>query len=245
MSFEYIPDEFKPAKTGITLYTMGSHNGALPSVILSVLGVPYTPKFINLIEGVHRSPWFKQLNPNGQIPVMIEMTSSGPIVMAESGAIVEYILEKYDPTGKLTFPKDSPEHVEALQWAHFRDSTLMPMQSMSNYFSFLAPTKNPEALQFFKTYTNSKFKLLQTQIENNGSEHVVGNRLSYVDLLYIPNITFAFMAGFDIHKDFPELAKWTNKILAVPGVVRGLNVTNKNLCFVKGPWKEPQISAKY
>jgi len=49
----------------------------------------------------------------------------GEVVMCESGAIVEYILERYG-AGRLAPPIGSPARAAFLQWLHFAESTAFP-----------------------------------------------------------------------------------------------------------------------
>ncbi len=65
-------------------------------------------------------PELKSIHPLGKSPVIED---EGRVV-AESGAIVEYLARKYGG-GKLFPPADSPAHVEHLQWMHFAEGSAM------------------------------------------------------------------------------------------------------------------------
>ncbi len=66
-------------------------------------------------------PAYRALHPLGVAPVITE----GPVVMAESGAIVDYILARYG-NGRLSVPVDHPEFPDYLYWFHFSNGTLQP-----------------------------------------------------------------------------------------------------------------------
>jgi glutathione S-transferase len=59
--------------------------------------------------------------PPGKLPVI----EDGAVTICESGAIVEYILERYG-TGRLAPPVGSPLRGEFLQWVHFAEATAFP-----------------------------------------------------------------------------------------------------------------------
>jgi glutathione S-transferase len=62
---------------------------------------------------------YKALHPIGGAP----MITDGDLVLAESGAIVEYIIAKYG-NGRLALKSDHPDFANFLYWFHFANGTL-------------------------------------------------------------------------------------------------------------------------
>ncbi len=93
--------------------------------LLEELNIPY--KLINYKRSPLLSPPdLKSKHPLGASPVLEDHTdSSNPIVLAESGAIVEYIIHKY-ADGKLALPPSHKNFADYLYWFHFSNSTLQP-----------------------------------------------------------------------------------------------------------------------
>ena len=60
-------------------------------LLLRILGLPY--KFVVAPPEVRRTPDFLKLNPLGQIPVL----QDGPLVLADSNAIMIYLVRRYAP----------------------------------------------------------------------------------------------------------------------------------------------------
>jgi glutathione S-transferase len=84
-------------------------------------------------------PELKALHPLGSAPLI---TDGGP-ALAESGAIVEYILAKYG-AGKLAVGPDQPEFADYLHWFHFANGTLQLAMSRCLFLRRLAlPRDNP------------------------------------------------------------------------------------------------------
>jgi glutathione S-transferase len=87
--------------------------------LLEELGIPYE------LERVPFQPparhFFAQATPRGKFPTI----EDGDVVMSESGAIVEYVLERYGE-GRLAPPVGTPERAPYLQWLHFAESTAFP-----------------------------------------------------------------------------------------------------------------------
>jgi glutathione S-transferase len=62
---------------------------------------------------------YKALHPIGSAPVI----THGDLVLAKSGAIVEYIVAKHG-NGCLTLPTSHPDFVQFLYWFHFSNGAL-------------------------------------------------------------------------------------------------------------------------
>lgn len=91
--------------------------------LLEELNLPY-----NLVT-YQRSPLLsppslKVKHPLGASPVLEDTTDpSNPITLAESGAIVEYIIAKYG-NGRLALPPTHKNFADYLYWFHFSNATL-------------------------------------------------------------------------------------------------------------------------
>ena len=89
--------------------------------LLEELGVPYR------LEQHRRDgktnlapPELRAIHPLGKSPVI----QDGALTLAESGAIIEYLVERYG-AGRLVPPRGSNEHVRYLFWMHFAEGTIM------------------------------------------------------------------------------------------------------------------------
>jgi glutathione S-transferase len=82
------------------------------------LGVPYEVVPVDMSPAYRASPEWRKLNPVGKVPVM----SDGALTMFESGAMVQYVLEKYGK-GRLQPAHDSVDYGLYLQWCWFAEAT--------------------------------------------------------------------------------------------------------------------------
>lgn len=78
------------------------------------------------------------VHPLGKSPVI---TDNGRTI-AESGAIIEYILENYG-NGRLQPARGTPEFEQFRYWLHFAEGSFMPLMVMSLIFNRIETTKMP------------------------------------------------------------------------------------------------------
>jgi len=87
-----------------TLYTHVGPNPWKVVIILEELGLSYCTVSVDTSSGDHKKPPYTTLNPNGRMPTLVDH-ANGNFVIWESGAIILYLVEKYDTEKKLSFEK--------------------------------------------------------------------------------------------------------------------------------------------
>ena len=117
----------------ITLY----HNPATRSLrvlwLLEELNLEYNLKLVDFTPPTGGKV-FAQNTPTGRFPALEE----GDMVLCESGAIVEYLIERYG-AGDLAPLPNSPLRAKYLQWMHFPEGTLNPYINAIQRFSESSP----------------------------------------------------------------------------------------------------------
>jgi glutathione S-transferase len=64
-----------------------------------------------------KEPWFLDINPNGRIPALTDTFEDGKeIQIFESGAIMQYLVDRYDKDHKVSYPHGSREYWEMTCW---------------------------------------------------------------------------------------------------------------------------------
>ncbi|RPD83956.1 glutathione S-transferase [Neisseria weixii] len=106
----------------ITLYSLKQSRSQRIVWLLAELGVPFEVKSFER-ESVTRlaPPIFKTLHPLGKAPILTD----DDFVLAESAAIVEYLIAKYG-NGQLIPSKNTQEYYRYLQWLHYAEGSIMP-----------------------------------------------------------------------------------------------------------------------
>ena len=90
--------------------------------LLEELGVLYDIKHYERDKRTMLAPpELRKVHPLGKSPVITD----GEITLAESGAIIEYVLERHG-RGRLVPKPGSPEKLRYLYWMHFAEGSAMP-----------------------------------------------------------------------------------------------------------------------
>ncbi|KAH8703372.1 glutathione S-transferase [Talaromyces proteolyticus] len=209
----------------------GSFIGPNPlkvALILEVLGLPHED--IEVPYGEVKSPSYLAINPNGRLPSIHDPNTG--ITVWESGAIIEYLIERYDTTEprKLSFAPKTPEAEHARQWLYLQTTGQGPYYGQGYWFMKFHSEKIQSAVDRYvneaKRVTGVLDGWLAKQKEEFKGEPgdgpwLVGNKLSYADLAFIPwqrgaRLGFGHL-GFDA-KEFPYENDWYERMINIPAV---------------------------
>jgi glutathione S-transferase len=90
--------------------------------LLEELGVPYEVKrYERNKDTMLAPPDLRAVHPLGKSPVVTD----GDVTVAESGAIVEYLVDRYG-TGRLIPPAGTPQRLRYTYWLHYAEGSAMP-----------------------------------------------------------------------------------------------------------------------
>ena len=105
-----------------TLFASLGPNPWKVTALLHELGMEdsYEIVYLNQPKGETKDERHTKYNPNGRVPTLIDH-SNGDFVVWESGAILEYLVEKYDTERKVSFAK-LEEKIQAQQYLFFQMS---------------------------------------------------------------------------------------------------------------------------
>ncbi|CAL8578407.1 Glutathione S-transferase 2 [Xanthoria parietina] len=246
-----------PPSTDIILYTSGTPNGQKASITLEELGLHYEVKNIEISKNVQKESWFLRINPNGRIPAIVDKTPA-PNGQAkekrifESGALMLYLCQRYDPQNHLNYPYDTDQYWEVVEWLIWMQSGLGPMQGQANHFYRYAPEKIEYGIKRYQTETRRLYQVLEDRLaeqqqqqaqkaaagsSNEGGPWIVGDRMTIADIANFAWVNWAEWAGIDV-KPFELLNRWLDRINERSAVKRGLDVPEPFLMKEKLKSKE-------
>ncbi|KAF2205773.1 thioredoxin-like protein [Delitschia confertaspora ATCC 74209] len=87
-------------------------------IFLEELGLPY--EIVPWPLSKVKTPEYLAVNPNGRLPAIHDPNTD--LTLWESGAILEYLVERYDTKNKISFLPGSNEYYLAKPWLFFQAS---------------------------------------------------------------------------------------------------------------------------
>jgi len=197
----------------IDLYAAGTSNGMRARIALEECGLAYEFHPVALDKGEHKSAAFLAMNPNGQIPVIVDRDGPGgkPLTLSQSTAILIYCAEK---SGKF-MPKDGAARAAMLEALMSASTDVTPV--FGAYFAVVR-AKEPHApsAQMFKDRVRAFFKVWDGKLARR--KYCAGDDVTIAD--------FSLYAGYarikgavpDVLEGLPNVARWAGEMGARPGI---------------------------
>lgn len=144
--------------------------------LLEELGLPYELVSAPLEPTVPRP--FAQKTPTGKVPTL----EDDGVVMFESGAILEYVLEKYGE-GRLAPPVGSPLRPAFLQWVHFAEGTAFTGLGNLAWHTRqrLDAERIPEVLADYRTWAVAGIDAIESALADR--DFLLGEEFSGADIM--------------------------------------------------------------
>ncbi|MDI6935192.1 glutathione S-transferase family protein [Pantoea sp. GL120224-02] len=180
--------------------------------LLEELSVPYQIKRYQREDTLLAPDSLKKIHPLGKSPVITD----GNRVIAESGAILAYLQQKYDREHLFAIT-DEDEQIQARYWLHYAEGSLMPLLVMKLVFGQLGKKPVPWILRpagvalskgIQKSWLNKQLKLHGDVIEQHLSQHryFAGSRFSIADVqMSFPLLALQVRGSL---KEMPATARW-------------------------------------
>jgi GST-like protein len=199
----------------IDLYAAGTSNGMRARIALEECGLPYTFHPIALDKGEHKTAAFLAMNPNGQIPVIVDRDGPGgkPLTLSQSTAILIYCAEK---SGRF-MPQDGAARAAMLQALMNASTDVTPI--FGAYFA-LVRSKDPHApsVQVFKDRLRGLFKVWDDQL--GARKYCAGGEVTIADFSLYAGYARMMALAPDIVAGFANVARWGQDMAARPAIQR-------------------------
>jgi glutathione S-transferase len=185
--------------------------------LLEELGIPYEIKrYQRDAQTMLAPPELRQVHPLGKSPVITD----GEVTLAESGAIMEYVLERYG-MGRLVPKGGTQEKVRYTYWMHFAEGSAMPPLVMKLVLGRMAkgapllvrPVARAIAKRVMDGFVepNITRQLDYMETELNRSTWFAGSEFTAADIqMSFPVEAAAARGGLDAGR--PRLMEFLNRI---------------------------------
>jgi glutathione S-transferase len=169
----------------------------------------------------------RAVHPLGKSPVITD----GDVTMAESGAIIEYLADRYG-AGRLAPAPGAPERLRYTYWLHYAEGSAMPPMLMSLVFNrlrtapapfFVRPVARGIADKVMTSFVSPQIKLHLDYMEGElgKSRWFAGDEFSAADVqMSFPLEAAASRGGLDANR--PRLMDFLARIHERPAYRRAL-----------------------
>lgn len=168
----------------------------------------------------HKAPEYTRLNPNGRLPALIDHRNND-LVIWESGAIIQYLVDKYDTERKISFV-DEADKYHAIQWLMFQMSGQGPYFGQAFWFSYYHSEKIPSAVNRYVNEIHRVLSVLEDALSKSPSHTLVGDKISYADIAFLVWMGGAAMFTSQDPTIERPLEKWHDEYPTVAGWVKTL-----------------------
>ncbi|MDN3577282.1 glutathione S-transferase [Chitinimonas viridis] len=196
--------------------------------LLEELGLPYEIKrYERDPKTMLAPPALREVHPLGKSPVI----SDGELVLAESGAIIEYLVDKYGG-GRLVPPAGTPTRLRYTYWLHYAEGSAMTPLLLKLVFDrvesgpmpfFVKPIARAIASKVKQSYVLPQITqhLDYLEAELAQADWFAGEAFSAADIqMSFPLEAAAARAGLDQRR--PRLMDFLQRIHARPAYQRAL-----------------------
>lgn len=181
--------------------------------LLEELKVPYQLKTYQRLSPIPLAPpELKAVHPLGKSPVA---TDEGHVI-AESGAIIEYILDRYGE-GRLRPERGTDDYVRYTEWMHYAEGSAMLPLLLHLYAGYLGEGAAPLRPRIDGEIANH---LLYIAGAVGGREFLVGRALSGADIQVAFVLEVAEASG--LLKNYPVLETWLARLRSRPAYRRAI-----------------------
>jgi glutathione S-transferase len=212
----------------ITVHHLNNSRSQRVLWLLEELGVPYEVKRYERDPKTMRAPAaLRAVHPLGKSPVVTD----GTLTLAESGAIIEYLADRYGD-GKLAPQPGTPERLRYTYWLHYAEGSLMPPLLMKLVFNrvahapmpfFVRPIARKIAEGAMAAFIGPEIQLHLDYLEGELGRNTwfAGGKFTAADVqLSFPLEAAAARGGLGTSR--PKLAAFVERIHARPAYKRAL-----------------------
>jgi len=199
------------SEVSLTLWGVGTTRALRAHWMLAELGLPYISQRIQSRTGETLDPDYLQLNPRHKIPTL----QHGGLALAESAAIIQYLIETFEAPDGLFVPTNSIQRAKVNEWCYFI------MNELDGHTLYVIRRhvglkhiygEAPEAVESAKVYFREQIEAVQKRFENL-TAYLFGERLSVADMLLTTCLEWAHSVGIGVPH---SVAAYRNRVAARP-----------------------------
>jgi glutathione S-transferase len=197
----------------LTVHHLGLSQSERIVWLCEELGTPYEFKRYDRMATGMGPPEYKALHPLGTAPIITD----GDFAIAESGAIMEYIIAKHGG-GRLSVEADQPQFADYLYWFHFANATFLPAEMGVIFHRMMGGSE--ESAGFIAERAERLWGLVETRLGE--APYFAGDIFTAADIIMaFPLTTGRMFAQHDL-ANYPNIRAYLHRIGQRPAYQRAM-----------------------
>lgn len=193
----------------LTLYEHElSGNSYKVRLFLSLLGLPFEARRVDLFKGAGQQPAYLEISALGQVPALVD----GEDALRDSQAILFYLARTRG--GGRWLADDALGQARTIAWLSLAANELANGPAA---LRIAARFKRPVNVEWATTLTRRAFGLMQSTLARQ-PWLMPGGHPSIADIACFPYTALAHEGEFSL-ADYPAIIAWIDRIRALPGFV--------------------------
>ena len=218
----------------LQLYSLATPNGVKVTIMLEELlalghsGAEYDAWLVRINDGDQFGSGFVAANPNSKIPALMDHSGehggTAPIRVFESGAILQYLAEKFGAF----LPANGPARVECLSWLFWQMGSAPFLGGGFGHFYAYAPAKFEYPINRYAMEVKRQLDVLDRHLAEH--HYLAGNDYTIADMAVWPwygalvkGLIYDAGEFLSVH-EYKHVLRWTDEIAVRPAVQRGRKV---------------------
>ena len=200
----------------LTVHHLGKSQSERIVWLCEELDIPYELKrYTRDAKTMLAPPDYKALHPIGAAPVITD----GDLVLAESGAVVEYIIAKYGQ-GRLALRAGDPNFAQYLYWFHFANGTLQAALGRLMILNRLKLADDHPILMAARARVDRAFDLVEARTRE--AEYLAGKDFTTADIMMGFSLTtMRYFQPYDLRR-CPSIIAYLSRIGTRPAYRRAM-----------------------
>jgi GST-like protein len=222
--------ELPVGKHPLQLYSLATPNGVKVTVLLEELlalgksGAEYDAYLVNIGEGDQFGSGFVAVNPNSKIPALLDMSTTPPTRVFESGAILVYLAEKFDAF----LPREPAARAECLSWLFWQMGSAPFLGGGFGHFYAYAPEKYEYPINRYAMEVKRQLDVLDRNLSARrylcGDDYNIADMANYAWYGSLVLGTIYEAQEFLDVQSYTNVIRWAAEIQERPAVQRGKRV---------------------
>jgi glutathione S-transferase len=208
-------------ETMITIYHLNMSRSERIIWLMEELGLEYKLEKFQREPSMEAPASLRAIHPLGKAPVIRD----GDAVLIESGAIVEYIIQRHGG-GKLAVPVNSPDYARYLQWMHFAEGSAMAQFLLHLFLGGFVPGVDQSAAWVVLTKQRTTNLLKYVDSELGVRPYFAGQAFTAADLMMM----FPFFIARNFMQldltPYPNIVNYLKRIEARPAYQKAMALAN-------------------